>query len=90
MQQLYGTGSASNYGYSTIPEADALIDQLAVTLDEVERAAIANEIDVLLWQYGHTIPLYQRPELTAVTDGIANFGSFGFASVIWEDIGYVA
>ena len=44
-----------------------MIDQLATTVDDAERAAIANEIDVILWEYGHTIPLYQRPELWART-----------------------
>ena len=46
IQQLYGNGSDSNFGYSNIPEIDPLIDQLAITVDDTERAAIANEIDV--------------------------------------------
>src|SRR5690606_35144522 len=59
IDQLYGNGSDSNFGFSTIPELDPLIAELAITVDEAERAAIANEIDVILWEYGHTIPLYQ-------------------------------
>jgi peptide/nickel transport system substrate-binding protein len=90
VSQLYGNGSDSNYGFSDIPELDPLLDQLAVTLDDTERAAIANEIDVILWEYGHTIPLYQRPELVANRADLANYGAFGFQTpVIWTDVGYM-
>lgn len=91
VSQLYGNGSDSNFGYSDIPEIDPLIEELAITLDDTERAAIANEIDVILWEYGHTIPLYQRPELVGVNADLANFGAFGFQTpVIWTDVGYVS
>ena len=90
ISQLYGNGSDSNYGFSNIPELDPLLDQLAITIDDTERAAIANQIDVILWEYGHTIPLYQRPELTANRADLANFGAFGFQTpVIWTDVGYL-
>lgn len=91
VSQLYGNGSDSNFGYSTIPELTPMIAELAITLDDNERAAIANEIDVILWEYGHTIPLYQRPELVGVNADLANFGAFGFQTpVIWTDVGYVS
>jgi peptide/nickel transport system substrate-binding protein len=90
VSQLYGNGSDSNFAYSNIPELDPLLDQLAVTIDDTERAAIANQIDVILWEYGHTLPLYQRPELTANRTDLANFGAFGFQTpVIWTDVGYL-
>ena len=89
VDQLYGNGSESNFGFSNIPELDPLIAELATTVDDTERAAIANEIDVILWEYGHTIPLYQRPELVANHADLANFGAFGFQTpVIWTDVGY--
>ena len=91
VQQLYGDGSESNFGYSSIPEITPLIDELAITIDETERARIANEIDVILWEYGHTIPLYQRPELVGVNANLANYGAFGFIRpIVWTDVGYVA
>jgi peptide/nickel transport system substrate-binding protein len=90
VQQLFGTGSDSNFGFSNIPEADALIDQLAVTIDDTERAAIANQIDTILWEYGHTIPLYQRPELVGNRADLANYGAFGFKTpATWTDVGYM-
>ena len=90
--QLYGNGSSSNFGYSNIPELDPLIDELAITLDDAERARIANEIDVILWEYGHTIPLYQRPELVGVNAELANYGAFGFTReyVDWTNVGWMS
>jgi peptide/nickel transport system substrate-binding protein len=35
-----------------------------------------------------TLPLYQRPELTAVKTKLANYGAFGLSSVKWENVGY--
>jgi peptide/nickel transport system substrate-binding protein len=90
VQQLYGTGSGSNFGFSTMPHADALIDELEVTIDDTERAAIANQIDRILWEYGHTIPLYQRPELVANRTDLANYGAFGYMTpAIWTDVGWM-
>ncbi len=90
VQQIYGTGSDSNFAYSNIPEIDPMIDQLATTVDEAERARIANEIDVILWEYGHTIPLYQRPELVATNAALANYGALGLQDpIIYTDVGYM-
>ena len=46
LDQLFGNGSESNFGFSNIPELDPLLAELATTVDDTERAAIANEIDV--------------------------------------------
>lgn len=87
--QLYGNGSDSNFGFSNIPELDPLIDELAITVDVERRTEIANEIDQILWDNGHTIPLYQRPELVAANENLANFGAFGYETpVIWENVGW--
>jgi peptide/nickel transport system substrate-binding protein len=90
LDQLFGNGSESNFGFSNIPELDPLLAGLATTVDDTERAAIANEIDVILWDYAHTIPLYQRPDLWATNATLANFGAFGFMlPAIWTDVGYM-
>jgi peptide/nickel transport system substrate-binding protein len=90
LDQLFGDGSASNFGFSTIPELDPLFAQLATTVDDTERAAIANQIDSILWEYAHTVPLYQRPDLWATNANLANFGAFGFMlPAIWTDVGWM-
>jgi peptide/nickel transport system substrate-binding protein len=90
IKQLYGTGSESNYAKSTLPEVDALIDQIAVETDVAARTDLANQVDVLLWEAVHTLPLYQRPELIAVNADVANYGAFGFSEEVWEDVGYMS
>ena len=90
LDQLFGNGSDSNFGFSDIPELDPLLAALPATADDTERAAIANEIDVILWDYAHTVPLYQRPDLWATNANLANFGAFGFMlPAIWTDVGYM-
>jgi peptide/nickel transport system substrate-binding protein len=90
IQQIYGNGSDSNFAYSNIPGIDELIDQVSTTVDETERARIANEIDVMLWEFGHTVPLYQRPELIGTRSDIANYGAFGFIRPAgWANVGFM-
>ena len=90
LDQLFGNGSDSNFGFSEIPGIDELLDQLATTVDDTERARIANEIDVMLWEFAHTIPLYQRPDLWATNADVANFGAFGLMlPAIWTDVGWM-
>ena len=36
----------------------------------------------------HSLPLYQLPGTVAVKETLANFGAFGFASIVYEDIGF--
>jgi peptide/nickel transport system substrate-binding protein len=91
IKQLYGTGSDSNYARSNLPEVDKLTDEIAVTIDVAKRTELANQVDKILWDFVHTLPLYQRPELYAVNSNIANYGAFGFASRsnIWPDVGFM-
>jgi len=89
LDQLYGDGRPGNFGHSTIPELTPLLRELSTTWEPADRATIAGEIDRLLWERGHSIPLYQRPELIAVRSSLANFGAFGNSSVVWQDVGYV-
>ena len=48
---------------------------------------LANRIDALIWQEVHSLTLYQRPEMW-VQKSLANFGAFGFAEIVYEDIGW--
>jgi peptide/nickel transport system substrate-binding protein len=36
-----------------------------------------NEADAKLWELGHSIPVYQRPQIFAVREGLANYGASG-------------
>ena len=88
LHQIYGTGSESNFAQLSLPEVDALIERIAVETDLAERTSLANEIDALLWEAVHTLPLYQRPELIATRADLANYGAVGLSSLRWEDVGF--
>lgn len=77
-----------NYARVGSPEIDALFDQANSELDRTKAIDLANQIDGLIWQEVHSLTMYQRPDQWAVKKGLANFGAFGFASTIYEDIGY--
>ena len=67
---------------------DALMRRAAATLDVTKALELVNQADALVWQEGHSLPLYQRPEITAVKASLANLGAFGFKTAAFEDIGY--
>jgi peptide/nickel transport system substrate-binding protein len=78
-----------NYARIGSDEIDQLFDQAATELDPAKAIQIANEIDAQIWREVHTLTLYQRPEIVATKANLANFGAFGFASTIYEDIGFL-
>ncbi|WP_236542842.1 ABC transporter family substrate-binding protein [Spiractinospora alimapuensis] len=72
------------------PAIDENLDAALATLDPDQSTELINEADRLLWENGHTLPLYQRPQLVAVRDDVANLGATGLGSLRHADIGYVA
>ncbi len=69
-------------------QIDRLFDEAAQELDPQKANALANQADVLIWQEVHSLTLYQRPELWVCKKGLANFGAVGFASYVYQDIGW--
>ena len=88
IEQLYGTGSDSNFAQLSMPAVDELIDRIATETDRATRIELANEADAIIWENVHTLPLYQRPQLFAVRKDLANYGATGLSSTRWERIGY--
>jgi peptide/nickel transport system substrate-binding protein len=78
-----------NYARVGSPEIDALFDQATAELDPQRAIELANEVDRKIWEIGHSLTMYQRPDLIAVKGNVANFGAVGFASVIYEDMGFM-
>lgn len=70
------------------PAIDALMTRAAATLDPAKARDLINQADALIWQEGHSLTLYQRPQITAVKASLANLGSFGFKTIAYEDIGF--
>jgi len=70
-------------------ELDHVFDQAVQELDPQKAIALANQADTLIWQEVHSVTIYQRPDIWAVKQGLANIGAYGFADIAYEDIGWV-
>jgi peptide/nickel transport system substrate-binding protein len=77
-----------NYARIGTPEIDRLFDETSQELDRTKAIELANQTDALIWQEVHSLTLYQRPEIVATRSRLANFGAFGFATWVYQDIGW--
>jgi peptide/nickel transport system substrate-binding protein len=78
-----------NYTRVGTDQVDQLFDQAIATLNESEERALMRKADARIWATASSIPLYQRPQLTAVRADLANAGSFGFQAPVYEDMGFL-
>lgn len=77
-----------NYSRVGTDQIDQLFDQAAGELDDKRRAELMEKADSRIWAAAGSLPLYQRPQLVAVKDRVANAGAFGFQTPRYQDIGY--
>ncbi|MEV6612229.1 ABC transporter family substrate-binding protein [Kutzneria sp. NPDC051319] len=89
-QSWFTTGDQAlgNSGRIGDDSINKLLDQASSELDQDKRYALLNEVDKQVWALGHSLPLYQRPSIVAVRNGLANFGNSGLASTKYTDIGW--
>lgn len=87
---IYGTrgDTQQNFGGIGNETINNLFAEASGELDPARKIELANQIDQEIWKTGHSLLLYQRPNVIAVRDGVANFGAFGFADEIYTDIGF--
>ncbi|MGY0069554.1 ABC transporter family substrate-binding protein [Streptomyces sp. QTS137] len=78
-----------NYTRVGTDHVDQLFDQALATLDDAKRAELLRKADARIWAAAGSIPLYQRPQLTAARKDLANAGAFGFRTPVYEDMGYL-
>ncbi|MFF1813508.1 ABC transporter family substrate-binding protein [Streptomyces sp. NPDC058251] len=78
-----------NYTRVGTDQVDQLFDQAIAELDEDEARALMRKADARIWAAAGSIPLYQRPQLTAARANLANTGSFGFQTPVYEDMGFL-
>lgn len=88
VKQLYEKDGESNFSKIGSTELDGLINQMLQTTDTTAADNLSYQIDQKIWEEGHSVPLYQRPELIFTKTGLENFGAFGFANKIYENIGF--
>jgi peptide/nickel transport system substrate-binding protein len=79
-----------NYARIGSEKIDRLLDQATAELDPAKAVQLADEIDTMIWQEVHSLPLFQRPDIVATNANLANFGAFGIASKTYEDTGFLA
>jgi peptide/nickel transport system substrate-binding protein len=78
-----------NYARVGSDEIDGLFTEATRELDRKRAIELANRIDALIWQEVHSLTLYQRPEMWVTKSALANHGAFGFAYIVYEDIGWL-
>jgi peptide/nickel transport system substrate-binding protein len=80
---------AQNYTRVGTDQVDQLFDQALATLDEKEARGLLRKADSRIWAAAGSLPLYQRPQLTAARKNLANAGAFGFETPAFEDMGFL-
>ena len=83
-----GDDIQQNFARVGSQEIDDLFDEVVQILDPEEAREVANEIDALIWDEVHSLTLYQRPDIIAAVDNLANYGALGFATARYQDIGF--
>ena len=78
-----------NYSRIGSDALDHVLQEAVQELDPQKAIALANQADTLIWQEVHSVTTYQRPDIWATKKGLANMGAYGFASIAYEDIGWI-
>ncbi|MDQ6874630.1 MAG: ABC transporter family substrate-binding protein [Actinomycetota bacterium] len=78
-RSVYFSNGDRNYARIGTAEIDALFDQAPTQLNRAKATELTHQIDRKIWEEGHSVALYQEPELVATRSGLVNFGAFGFA-----------
>ena len=81
-QEPKGTDIGNNFGRVYDPRIGPLFAQGLAELDDAKRADIGNQIDRLIWEEVHNLPLYPQTGAFAVRATVANFGAKGLGD--WD------
>jgi peptide/nickel transport system substrate-binding protein len=65
------------------------MNQAIAELDKTKAYDLINQADALIWDNVHSLTLYQRPQIWGIKQGLANIGSYGFKTPVYQDIGFV-
>jgi peptide/nickel transport system substrate-binding protein len=89
LTQIYLSTGESNFGKIGSLEIDAKIDETLTELDPDKARQLANDVDVLLWKEGFSLPLTQSPGNVAVRSTLANYGAPGLGDYNYSIIGFM-
>ena len=77
-----------NYARVGTDEIDQLFARGIADLGPAAVQDLATRADARIWAVAHSVPLYQRPELVALSSGTVNAGAFGLSTPRYQDIGF--
>lgn len=89
LQQIYGCDGGGNYTNVCNKEIDTMISKVAVEMDPQKRIDMANELDKKIWDEVYSIPLYARNDIVVCDKKLANYGAFGLATLVPENVGFM-
>jgi peptide/nickel transport system substrate-binding protein len=81
-QEPKGADIGNNFGRVYDPRIGPLFAKGFAELDEAKRTDIGNELDRVIWQEVHDLPLYPQTGAFAVRATLANFGAKGLGD--WD------
>jgi peptide/nickel transport system substrate-binding protein len=87
-QETKGTDIGNNFGRIYDPRIGPLFAQGLAELNEAKRAEIGNQVDRLIWEEVHDVPLYPQTGAFAVRATVANFGAGGLGDWDFEHAGF--
>jgi peptide/nickel transport system substrate-binding protein len=88
-KSIMATDGGQNFGGIGTPQIDSLYERVNKELNPAKRCVLATTIDKKLWEVGHSMIMYQRPDVWQVDAKLANFGAFGFSSGDYTKIGFM-
>jgi peptide/nickel transport system substrate-binding protein len=74
---VFTSKGGQNYGKVGTAEIDTLLAAAVGETDRPKAADLLNQADALIWREGHSVELFQTPQILAVRNGLANFGAYG-------------
>jgi peptide/nickel transport system substrate-binding protein len=79
-----------NYGSGGNTAINALLAKASTAQTSQEEDDLANQASEAMWTNASWLPLYQKPQATAVTASVMNLGANGFADFVYQNIGFKA
>ena len=89
LTQIYASKGESNYGKIGSADIDAKIEETLSELDPAKARTLANELDKMIWEEVHSLPLFQSPGNVAVRSTLANYGPAGIGDLNYSAIGFM-
>jgi peptide/nickel transport system ATP-binding protein len=89
LTQIYKSDGDSNFGKIGSIQIDAKIEQTLTELDPGKARQLANQLDLMIWEEGFSLPLVQTPGNVAVRSNLANFGAAGLGDLNYSAIGFM-